>query len=425
MTAQAARTVNAFITPNPTPCSVQFGHYRNTSCSQFPPSSFTTSSSTLALRHKHPTWRHLSYNDEGKPPLSRRHRTATTTTITAQIRFMGTPSTRDCENYLQTASHTVTLIGDEYEGLSLSALTNIEATLKHMYGGYVSHWKDLSDHVMQGVIQNVKCDSASSSTKALSTLLTQRILTECADVSERDVPNVVVQDAAQVRTRKKLAVFDMDSTLIQNETIDEIASLLDLHDAVKRITDLAMNGQLDFAESLEQRVALLQGLPAIRLDEIKDKVRLTAGAQKLVTVLQRKYGCKTAVISGGFDFLANHMQQVLGLDHAFANQLAVDPNSGTLTGVTRGAVVDAQFKARKLDELASQTYSIGDRNAVMAVGDGANDIPMLTKAGLGIAFNAKPRVQEAVNVKLTGGASLDQVLYLLGLDDTEIEEFCK
>lgn len=227
--------------------------------------------------------------------------------------------------------------------------------------------------------------------------------------------DIVIQSSESVITRKKVAVFDLDSTLIEQETIDELAAELGLESQVAEITERAMNGDIDFRTSLKQRVSLLQGLSVSALECVKKRIRYTQGAKELITVLTNN-GVRTVVISGGFDFLANHVRDTLGLHEAHANVLEIGPDN-KLTGSTVGLIVDAEFKRSKLLHIANLLNAPMD--SVMAVGDGSNDLLMLESAGLGIAFNAKPAVQKRAKVKINQ-PSLKNVLYLLGFDDDQI-----
>jgi len=207
--------------------------------------------------------------------------------------------------------------------------------------------------------------------------------------------DVALQNLNVFRKNKRLVVFDMDSTLIRQEVIDEIAKHAGVVDEVAKITASAMNGEIDFKESLRRRVALLKGTPVSVLEDIKKVLTFTEGAHFLCKSLKR-LGYKLAVISGGFMPLATYVKHELGLDYAFANQLRVSNDGLTLTGETYGPIVDGVRKAELLDVIA-QAESVSPEQ-VIAVGDGANDLFMLSKAGLGIAFNAKPRVQQQVRL---------------------------
>jgi phosphoserine phosphatase len=212
-------------------------------------------------------------------------------------------------------------------------------------------------------------------------------------------------------------VFDLDSTLIAQETIDELAEEVGVAREVSDITARAMNGEVNFREALIERVALLKGLHVDRLEAVKKRVHITPGAHKLLSVL-RHMGCETAVVSGGFHFLADYIRDELGIDHAHANRLEVGPD-GRLTGRTIGDIVDGEYKAATLRRLAdARGFS---QEEILAVGDGSNDIPMMRLAGLGVAFNAKPVVQNSANHRVNQ-KSLASVLYLLGLSDADVEE---
>lgn len=228
--------------------------------------------------------------------------------------------------------------------------------------------------------------------------------------------DITLQEEAVARCRKRLAVFDLDSTLIRQETVDELASELNVQSKVAAITHQAMNGEICFSAALAQRVALLKGLPIGALQAVKDRVNITQGAFELVRTLSR-LGCQTAVVSGGFHFLADHVRDVLGLDYSFANRLEVD-QMGFLTGRTVGPVVDGVFKEQKLLRLAAG-LSLQPRQ-ILAVGDGSNDLLMMQSAGLGVAFNAKPLVQHRAKCRVNQ-SSLRNVLYLLSLSDSEID----
>ena len=232
---------------------------------------------------------------------------------------------------------------------------------------------------------------------------------------------VILQREDIFRRHKRLCVFDMDSTLIQQEVIDEIAAYVGVQAEVSAITARAMNGELDFAASLKARVALLKGVPSDVFDRLKPKITITPGAKQLCTILKR-LGFTLAVLSGGFQPLADWLAVELGLDHAFANHLLSDPTTNTLTGELDPAypVVDAHRKVNLLlDLMAGKGISI---EQTMAVGDGANDIPMLNAAGLGIAWKAKSKVQMEAPARLNVGESMLDLVYLLGLTEREIED---
>lgn len=231
--------------------------------------------------------------------------------------------------------------------------------------------------------------------------------------------DIAVQKENLYRRAKRLVVMDMDSTLIQIEVIDQLALLAGVGDQVAAITHRTMNGELDFSQALRQRVALLEGLPATALEQVYRDIPFTPGARNLVSIL-RRLGFKTAVISGGFDFFTDRLKDELGLDYAFANALEII--DGKVTGRVSGPIVDGQRKAELLEEIAGKEKIT--LSQVIAIGDGANDLPMLGKAGLGIAFNAKARVREQTEYHISQG-SLDSILYLLGIAEWEMAELAK
>ncbi|KAK1869332.1 hypothetical protein I4F81_011810 [Pyropia yezoensis] len=229
--------------------------------------------------------------------------------------------------------------------------------------------------------------------------------------------DVALQTESVLRRSKRLVVMDMDSTLIQQEVIDELARHAGVYEAVRDITHAAMGGGLDFNESLRQRVALLAGTPATAFRHVIDNLVYTDGAHELCRSL-KKLGYRLAVISGGFTAITEHVRKELGLHYDYANQLEVGAD-GCFTGRTVGPVVNAQRKADLLMTIAQQERI--SLNQVIAVGDGANDLPMLAVAGLGIAFNAKPAVQAAASFRINQ-RSLGAVLYLLGFsEDDQLE----
>ena len=226
--------------------------------------------------------------------------------------------------------------------------------------------------------------------------------------------DVAVQRENLYRRSKRLVVFDMDSTLIEQEVIDEVARAVGVHDQVSALTGRAMRGEIDFREAFAQRVALLRGA---RLDDLVAQVTptlaLRPGAVELIRVL-KKLGYKLAVISGGFSAFVDPIKVKLGLDYAFSNELDVE--DGVLTGRVRGQLVNRQRKANLLATVAEVEGIPLDQ--VMAVGDGANDLAMLERAGLGVAFNAKKTVQDAAQVAVNQG-DMASLLYLLGIREDE------
>jgi len=227
--------------------------------------------------------------------------------------------------------------------------------------------------------------------------------------------DVAVQAEGMKRRAKRLLVMDVDSTLIQAEVIDELAAAAGVGDQVAKVTARAMNGELDFVQALAERVALLKGLPMSTLDEVHGRIQYTPGARSMVKVLQAM-GYRIGILSGGFTHFTDRFKDELGLDYAFANTLEVVDDH--LTGRTLGPVVDGARKAALVKEIAAREGVRLDQ--VIAVGDGANDLPMMGLAGLGIAFNAKPRVREQAPTSINR-KGLDTILFLLGVREEEIE----
>lgn len=227
----------------------------------------------------------------------------------------------------------------------------------------------------------------------------------------------VFQADTVFRRYKRLAVFDMDSTLIQQEVIDEIATLIGVEDQVSAITAAAMNGELDFEASLRKRCGLLKGVPSTVWETLKPRITLNEGVLALIKALKR-LGFKTAVLSGGFTPLTGWMGQQLGLDYAFANHLVVSDDGQHLTGELTGEIVHAQRKRQHVLEIAEKEGISLEQ--VLVVGDGANDLPMMGIAGLGVAFHAKPKVQIQAPARLNTKSMVD-ILYLLGISKEEQE----
>lgn len=225
--------------------------------------------------------------------------------------------------------------------------------------------------------------------------------------------DIAFQEDSIFRRNRRLVVFDMDSTLIDAEVIDELAKEAGTGDAVAAITERAMRGELEFKESFSARVAQLKGLDASMLEQIANRLQMTEGAERLIVTL-KALGYRTAILSGGFTYFARHLQKRLGIDYVYANELAVA--DGVVTGEVVGQVVDGQRKAELLLEIAEKEHLRPEQ--VIAVGDGANDLPMLSQAGLGVAFRAKPVVKESARHAIST-LGLDAILYLIGYRDSD------
>jgi phosphoserine phosphatase len=232
--------------------------------------------------------------------------------------------------------------------------------------------------------------------------------------AEMDV-DIAYQEDTVFRRHRRMAVFDMDSTLIDAEVIDELAKEAGVGEQVAAITEAAMRGELDFKESFRRRVALLEGLSESVLAGVAARLSLTEGARELVATL-KKLGYRTAILSGGFQYFGERIRAELGMDYVYANELEIV--DGSVTGRVTGTIVDGERKAQLLQELAYRENI--NLEQVVAVGDGANDLPMLSIAGLGIAFRAKPIVKATAKQSISN-LGLDGVLYLMGITDRETQ----
>ena len=237
---------------------------------------------------------------------------------------------------------------------------------------------------------------------------------ELLDIATRLSVDISIQEDNVYRRNRRLVAFDMDSTLIDAEIIDELARVKGVGSEVAQITERAMRGEMDFSESFARRVALLAGLPRAALTQVAESVELTEGAQRLVRTLSA-HGFKTAILSGGFQYIGERLREHLGIDYVHANQLEFEDDR--ITGRVIGEVVDGPRKAELLREIAEREGISLEQ--VIAVGDGANDLPMLSIAGLGIAFRAKPIVKQSAEHSISN-LGLDGILYLLGFTDADI-----
>ncbi|SFL10794.1 phosphoserine phosphatase SerB [Proteiniphilum acetatigenes] len=282
--------------------------------------------------------------------------------------------------------------------------------------------------------QNLNIDNIVRLTGRIPLDEKQRAAQSCVELSVRGTPvdrqqmqqafleltsslnfDISFQEESMFRRMRRLICFDMDSTLIQTEVIDELAERAGVGSQVKAITEQAMQGEIDFNESFRQRVKLLKGLDVSVMKEIAENLPITEGVDRLVKVLQ-KVGFKTAILSGGFTYFGNYLKEKYGFDYMYANELEIE--NGKLTGDYLGDIVDGKRKAELL-RLIAQVERIDLRQTV-AVGDGANDLPMLGIAGLGIAFHAKPKVKRNAGQSLST-VGIDGILYFLGYKDSMLD----
>jgi phosphoserine phosphatase len=302
-------------------------------------------------------------------------------------------------------SYAVTLIGDVVDAATVHALTSCLAR----FGANIDQIERLSDETLSSL--EIVISLARDEEKASA------LRKELLEIAQGRGVDIALQRENIARRSKRLIVMDMDSTLIRIEVIDELARAFGVYEKVSEITRTAMHGQMPYEESLKLRVALLAGMPLADVMKVAADPPVMEGAEDLLKVL-RGLGFKTAVISGGFSFAADALRARLGLDYAYSNQLEV--KDGKLTGRVIDPIVGPQRKADLLDAIA-QREGIPLEQTI-AIGDGANDMLMLDKAGLGIAFHAKPKLREAADTSLSSGG-LDRILYLLGLRARDVKEF--
>ncbi|MFJ4372911.1 phosphoserine phosphatase SerB [Pseudomonas japonica] len=330
--------------------------------------------------------------------------------LNQQVRF--TPvSEDDYRNWVANQGkprHIVTLLTRKVTAEQLQRVSSITAK----YGLNIDHIDRLSGRVALDtpVEQSKGCIEFSVRGEPADP---QALRAEFLSVAQELNVDIAFQQDSLFRRNRRLAVFDMDSTLIEAEVIDELAKAAGVGEQVSEITERAMRGELDFRASFKERLALLKGLDVNVLDAIGASLRLTEGAETLFAELKR-LGYKTAILSGGFTYFAKQLQAKLGIDYVFANELEVV--DGKVTGVAVEPIVDAQRKADLLAELAQKEGL--QMEQTIAVGDGANDLPMLGIAGLGVAFRAKPLVRQSAKQAIST-LGLDGVLYLLGMRDRE------
>ena len=304
--------------------------------------------------------------------------------------------------------HIVTLLARQITAAQIAELTDI--TFKH--GLNIDSINRLSGRIPLDALENHSNACVEFSVRGTPEDLTA-LRADFMDLSARLDVDIAFQRDTVYRRNRRLVCFDMDSTLIEAEVIDELAIAAGVGEQVIAITEAAMRGELDFKQSFARRLALLKGLDESVLEGIAANLRLTEGAEKLISSL-KKLGYKTAILSGGFNYFGRYLQQRLGIDYVYANEL--DIVDGKVTGHVVGTVVDGQRKAELLAMLAQKEGIALEQ--VIAVGDGANDLPMLSVAGLGIAFRAKPLVKASAQHAIST-LGLDAILYLLGFRDRD------
>ena len=330
------------------------------------------------------------------------------------IKVKFTPVTiEDYENWVKAQRkqrYIINVLGEELTAVQLSAVTQILSNNKLNIDSIIRLTGRAS------LVEKEEYPRSCIQLSVTGSLLDKTAMTSSfMDVSRDLNVDISFQEDNMYRRNRRLVCFDMDSTLIQTEVIDELAELAGVGEEVRAITESAMNGEIDFSESFKKRMALLEGLSEEVLQNVAINLPITKGAHRLMKAL-KYYGYKTAILSGGFTYFGEYLQKELGIDYVYANQLEI--KDGKLTGNYLGEIVDGQKKAEYLKSIAEKEGIHIDQT--IAVGDGANDLPMINLAGLGIAFHAKPKVKESAATSISS-LGLDGVLYLLGYHDRHID----
>ncbi len=329
--------------------------------------------------------------------------------LNVQIRFRPI-SDKDYSNWVSLQGKNRYIITIVTRQLTSKMIANV-ASISAEQGLNIDDIKRLTGRVSLNQDENSPLSSVEFSMRGTpkDKASLKRSLLELANSEGMDIS---FQKESMYRRTRRLICFDMDSTLIQTEVIDELADRAGVGEKVREITESAMRGEIDFNESFRQRVALLEGLDVSVMQNIAENLPITEGVERLMKTL-KLVGFKIAILSGGFMFFGNYLKEKFGIDYVYANDLEI--KDGKLTGHYLGNIVDGQRKAELLS-LIAQVEGV-DLQQTVAVGDGANDLQMLSTAGLGIAFHAKPKVKEGAKQHISN-VGLDGLLYFLGYKDS-------
>ncbi|WP_452224364.1 phosphoserine phosphatase SerB [Lacinutrix chionoecetis] len=330
--------------------------------------------------------------------------------ITAKFSPISLPDYEDWVNLQGKDRYIVTILGEKLAAEQISEVTKVIAE-KNLNIDSIKRLTGRTSLVKQDEYPRASIQLSIRGKIDDKTEFTQKFM----EISRELDVDIAFQEDTIFRRNRRLVCFDMDSTLIQTEVIDELAELAGVGAQVKAITEAAMQGEIDFNESFKRRMKLLKGLNEEVLQEVAEKLPITKGAKRLIDTLHY-YGFKTAILSGGFTFFGHYLQKKLDIDYVYANELEI--KDGMLTGGYIGDIVDGSKKAEYLQLLANKEGL--NINQTIAIGDGANDLAMLNLAGLGIAFHAKPKVKDNAQSSISS-IGLDGVLYLLGYHDKYID----